>query len=251
MPPRHAADTDALGEPLAWAILGAVPSKKRPDPAELTDAQRSVLKKLEERESTEEGMASLRQLADYPPKRALPGTSRIVGVLERAGWIARVKAKTRGQADRIYALHYLSGRPTRFERHREPELLHLPVKGRIAAGRPIEALATEEREVVVPAEWVRQGRRLGGDFYMLEVAGDSMVEDGIFDGDFVLVREQSSVEDGEKAVALLPDGTATLKRIYRLEGKRVELRPANPKYKSVIVSEVTIQGHVIGLLRFY
>lgn len=251
MTPRHAVDTDRFGLPTVAAILAPMATPgPRPDPAELSNAQRDVLRALEAWESGAEGMASIRQLA-AASKRAYPGARRIVGALERSGWLGRIRAEKRGQADRIYARHYLSGKPTRHAVETEPETLTLPIKGRIAAGRPIEAVrSTSEETLTVPAEWVRQSRRLAGDLYVLRVVGDSMIDDGIHDGDYVLVREQAAVENGERAVALLPDGTATLKRIYRERG-RVRLQPANPQYEATIVKDVAIQGLVLGLLRLF
>ena len=89
----------------------------------------------------------------------------------------------------------------------------------------------------------------GANYYALKVAGVSMIEDGIFDGDIVIVRDQPTVENGEKAVAYLPDQDAvTLKKIYH-EKNRVKLVPANQKMKPFYETNVEIQGKVVGVLR--
>ena len=116
--------------------------------------------------------------------------------------------------------------------------------GRIAAGKPIEAI--EQKETVDVTEVLGLGRE--GEFFMLVVKGDSMVEDGILDGDYVMVERAASAENGQTVVALLPDGSATLKRFYREKG-RVRLQPANKELKPIYVKEVEIQGVVRGVVR--
>ena len=120
----------------------------------------------------------------------------------------------------------------------------IPIVGTIAAGVPIEAFEEQDQEISVPTALVR------GKTFALRVKGLSMVEDGILDGDLVIVRSQPTVDQGEVAVALLEDGTATLKRIYR-EARRIRLQPANASMKPVYVDRVQIQGKVVGVLRLY
>lgn len=118
----------------------------------------------------------------------------------------------------------------------------LPLVGTIAAGRPIEAI--EEREMVDLEEMFVSPN---GNF-VLRVRGDSMIDDQICDGDYVIVEKRNTARDGETVVALLPDGEATLKRFYR-HPKGIRLQPANPDYKPLIVEDVAIQGIVVGVLR--
>jgi len=121
----------------------------------------------------------------------------------------------------------------------------LPFYGRIAAGRPIEALAGSER-VAVPGHLL-SGRP--GDHYVLRVVGDSMIEEGIHDGDFVIVLRRDVAEPGEMVVALVGED-ATLKRFYP-EGPMVRLQPANPTMQPIRVParDVRVQGVVVGLMR--
>ncbi len=124
------------------------------------------------------------------------------------------------------------------------DLVEIPLMGLIAAGGPIEAIRNPE-----PIEVPRSMLSRGANYYALKVAGTSMIEEGISDGDVVIVREQQTVDDGEKAVAYLPDRDAvTLKKIYR-EKKRIKLVPANKYMKPFYETNVEIQGKVVGVLR--
>lgn len=123
-----------------------------------------------------------------------------------------------------------------------PEGFVLPLAGEIAAGRPIEAL--EDVEQVNLAEMLALDRAT----YILRVRGDSMIEDHIRDGDYVLVEQRDWARDGETVVALLPDGEVTLKKFYR-EADRIRLQPANPRMEPIYAKEVQIQGVVVGIIR--
>ena len=124
------------------------------------------------------------------------------------------------------------------------DLVEIPLMGLIAAGGPIEAIRNPE-----PIEVPRSMLSRGANYYALKVTGTSMIEEGISDGDVVIVREQQTVDDGEKAVAYLPDKDAvTLKKIYR-EKKGIKLVPANKYMKPFYETNVEIQGKVVGVLR--
>lgn len=124
------------------------------------------------------------------------------------------------------------------------DLVEIPLMGLIAAGGPIEAIRNPE-----PIEVPRSMLSRGANYYALKVAGTSMIEEGISDGDIVIVCEQQTVDDGEKAVAYLPNKDAvTLKKIYR-ERKGIKLVPANKYMKPFYESNIEIQGKVIGVLR--
>ena len=126
------------------------------------------------------------------------------------------------------------------------DLVEIPLMGLIAAGGPIEAIRNPE-----PIEVPRSMLSRGANYYALKVAGTSMIEEGISDGDIVIVREQQTVDDGEKAVAYLPDKNAvTLKKIYR-EKNKIKLVPANKTMKPFYEKNVEVQGKVIGVIRKY
>ena len=120
----------------------------------------------------------------------------------------------------------------------------LPLLGRIAAGKPIEAIETPEQfelNSIVPP---------GADCYVLRVAGNSMIHDGIRDGDFVLVEKTADAHNGQTVVAIIGDGEATLKRFYREEG-RIRLQPANDEMQPIYVDDCEIRGIVRGIVRRY
>jgi len=125
-----------------------------------------------------------------------------------------------------------------------PESGALPILGRIAAGSPIEAI--EVRQEFDPREFFPSGEG----YYLLEVKGDSMIGDQIADGDLVLVEPKTTADDGETVVAVLPNGDATLKRLYREEG-RFRLQPSNPTMKPIYTENLEVRGVVRGVLRKY
>ena len=125
--------------------------------------------------------------------------------------------------------------------------IQLPMYGRIAAGLPIEALRDTGTHVEVPIALIGSGEH-----YALEVAGDSMIEAGILDGDTAVIRREDTGENGQIVVALIDDGEVTLKRLRR-RGNAVALEPANARYETRIVpsDRVRVQGRLVGLLRRY
>jgi repressor LexA len=126
--------------------------------------------------------------------------------------------------------------------------MELPVMGRIAAGVPIEAIQEVSHHVAVPGSMLA-GK---GQHYALEVKGDSMIEVGINDGDIVVIREQSTAENGDIVVALVEDAEATLKR-FRRRGNMIALEAANPAYETRVFQDhqVKVQGRLVGLIRSY
>jgi len=155
-----------------------------------------------------------------------------IAALQKKGYLRRARHKARSL--RLSAnIEFPDERPTR-----------LPLVGTIAAGHPIEAI--EDREALDLEEvFVSPHER-----FVLKVRGDSMIDDNICDGDFVVIEKRPTARDGETVVALLQDGEATLKRFYR-EPNGVRLQPANPKYKPIKTKNVQIQGVVVGVVRKY
>ncbi len=125
--------------------------------------------------------------------------------------------------------------------------IQLPLYGRIAAGLPIEALRDTNEHIDVPMALLGNGEH-----YALEVAGDSMVEAGILDGDTVLIRKGETAENGQIVVALVDENEVTLKRLRR-RGNSIALEPCNVRHETRIfpADRVKVQGHLIGLLRRY
>ena len=123
-----------------------------------------------------------------------------------------------------------------------PGAAKLPLVGRIAAGRPIEAV--EDREEL-DLEAMFAGR---DDTFVLQVTGLSMIDEHIADGDYVICQKRNTARNGETVVALLADGETTLKKFYRENG-RVRLQPANPAFEPIYADDVQIQGVVVGVVR--
>ncbi|MBU0576777.1 transcriptional repressor LexA [Patescibacteria group bacterium] len=124
------------------------------------------------------------------------------------------------------------------------EGIDVPIMGYIAAGKPIEPYSDPDATFKVSPEMISGKKRA----YVLQVKGQSMIEDHIDDGDYVVVEETQSVEDGDIVVALLDNGLATLKRFYK-EVTRVRLEPANANMSPIYATNVQIQGRVVGLIR--
>lgn len=122
------------------------------------------------------------------------------------------------------------------------ETARLPIAGRIAAGSPLEAIEDATETLDLKGMWAATGN------FVLEVTGESMIEDHIMPGDMVVVKPQASARDGEIIVALLESGEATLKRIYKEKGG-YRLQPANSTMDPIFVDRVQVQGRVIGVVR--
>ena len=157
-----------------------------------------------------------------------------VQALQRKGAIRREKHKTRS----IEICDAEPGSVTRVRR--------LPLVGRIAAGSPIEALP--ESEDVDITELI--GATSQKDLFLLSVRGDSMIDEHIRDGDYVIVERRDTAANGETVVALVNHDEVTLKKFYR-EGGRVRLQPANEAMKPIYPNHIQIQGVVVGVLRKY
>jgi repressor LexA len=123
----------------------------------------------------------------------------------------------------------------------KPGILNLPIIGTVAAGKPILALEDIEDYFPVPSSFI------AGEGYILKIRGSSMIDDGIFDGDFVVVRRQQSAENGDTIVAMM-DGEATVKRYYK-EAKKIRLQPANKEMQPIYVDHADVLGKVVGLVR--
>lgn len=129
-----------------------------------------------------------------------------------------------------------------------PQAVELPLLGRVAAGLPIEAVSQSET-FAVPPDMVRRGR----DNYVLKVQGDSMIDEQIRDGDYIVVSQQDTADNGQMVVALVDGDSATVKKLYREPGNRIRLQPANERMDPIVVDarQVQVQGVVVGVIRKY
>jgi repressor LexA len=229
----------------------------------LTAKQHELLLFIQ-RKLEESGISpSFEEMKEALELKSKSGVHRLISALEERGFLRRLPNRARAlevlrQPESVAA----SGgtRPPAASndavaRHVTPpasarapanDVIEIPLHGRIAAGVPIEALESD-RTLPVPAALLGPG-----DHYALEVSGDSMIEAGIFDGDYALVRRTDVARDGEIVVALVRGEEATLKYLRRDSGM-VRLDPANSAYEAQIYrpEEVQVQGKLAGLLRRY
>ena len=198
---------------------------------------------------------SFEEMKEALELKSKSGVHRLISALEERSFIRRLPNRARAlEILRLPDAIKASAKPvkpgaakaTRAVPPPANDVLELPLHGRIAAGMPIEALEGQT-SLAVPAALLGPGEH-----YALEVAGDSMVEAGILDGDYALVRKAETARDGEIVVALIDGGEATLK-YFRHEGSMVRLDPANRSYdpQRYRPSQVRIQGRLAGLLRRY
>lgn len=199
----------------------------------LTERQRDVLRFIEDRIETAGVAPTLQEIADAFAFRSTASAQKHVAHLQRKGFLERRKHQKRG---------LVLARPET----EHAAAAELPLYGVVAAGSPIESIPDDER-VAVPSEFLR-----AGDHYVLRVRGDSMIDDGVHDGDLVVVQRARTAADGEMVVALVGD-EVTLKRIFRHPKSMVRLQPSNPNLPPLITRarEVQIQGIVVALLRRY
>ncbi len=128
--------------------------------------------------------------------------------------------------------------------HAKRRLLEIPLLGFIAAGQAIEAIEDYQRSIAIANDQIKQSK----DHYALQVRGDSMIDEGIFDGDIVIIKKQSVAENGQTVVAIIDDNEATLKKLYR-EKNRFRLQPRNPGMKPLFRTDVEIRGVVVQIIR--
>jgi repressor LexA len=184
--------------------------------------------------------------------RRLPHRARALEVLKLpegsdAGGGRQPRAAERAKFQPNVIKGDFSGTLAGREVNHQVEAIELPLYGRIAAGTPIEALRDNSAMINVPSTMLPPG-----DHYALEVAGDSMVEAGILDGDTVIINRCEVADSGSIVVALIDEHEVTLKRLRR-KGQTVALEPANPAFETRIfgADRVRVQGRLVGLLRRY
>ena len=202
---------------------------------------------------------SFEEMKEALDLKSKSGVHRLISALEERGFIRRLPNRARAlevlkqpedvsskaplaKSDNVVELK----RPELARKAPANDVIEIPLHGRIAAGVPIEAMETASM-LPVPAALLGSGEH-----YALEVSGDSMIDAGILDGDYALIRRTDTARDGEIVVALVRGEEATLKYLRRESG-RVRLDPANSAYEPQVYdpSEVVVQGKLAGLLRRY
>jgi repressor LexA len=198
----------------------------------LTKRQKQILSFIDDSIRRNGYAPSLHEISDHFKLHSISTIHKHLVHLEEEGLIKRRQNRARA----IEVVH----------KEQKPEARDVPLQGLIAAGAPIEAVRGNEL-VAVPEDMI--GRR---DVYLLKVRGESMIDEQIRDGDYVVVERRTDPRNGEVVVALIDGEKATLKKFYR-EEDQIRLQPASPTMKPILVPEdqVVIQGVVVGLLRKY
>ncbi|MCU9846664.1 transcriptional repressor LexA [Defluviimonas sp. WL0024] len=227
----------------------------------LTRKQLELLDFIQRRMARDGVPPSFDEMKDALDLRSKSGIHRLITALEERGFIRRLAHRARAieivKLPEAMEKPGFSPRVIEGDRKAPPpgamavseiHALELPVMGRIAAGVPIEAISEVSHHVAVPGSML-SGK---GQHYALEVKGDSMIEAGINDGDIVVIREQSTAENGDIVVALVEGHEATLKR-FRRRGGMIALEAANQAYETRVLPEdhVKVQGRLVGLIRSY
>lgn len=196
----------------------------------LNQRQRLILEFIQDRIKTKGYPPSVREIGEAVGLKSSSTVHAHLVQLEEKGYIKKDPTKPRAIA------------PVGREPASNLTTISLPVVGRVAAGTPILATENIEAYYPLPVEFVGHGNH-----YMLKVQGESMIDAGILDGDYLIVREQADASNGEIVVAMLED-EATVKRYYKRD-KYIELKPENSTMEPIISPQVAILGKVTGLLR--
>src|SRR5687768_5182986 len=217
----------------------------------LTAKQRELLHYIDGRLKKSGVSPSFDEMREALDLKSKSGVHRLISALEERGFIRRLPNRARAleviKMPEVVSPTLAAAQATKtVVPAAANDTMDIPLHGRIAAGTPIEALQGTE-SFSVPAALLGPGEH-----YALEVSGDSMVEEGILDGDFALIRKADTARDGEIVVALVNEEEATLKT-FRREGQMIRLDPANRHYEAQRYrpEQVQIQGRLAGLIRRY
>ena len=197
--------------------------------------QRQIVDFIQQYIQSNGSAPTLRQIADAIGVSSLATVHEHLASLETKGVIKRKTGKTRSIELVDKTLDFTG-----------EKAVEVPILGFIAAGKPIEPHTDPEAKMTIGPSFVSSKKRV----YVLQVRGESMIEEQIRDGDYVVVEETGEAKNGQIVVALLDNGMATLKRFFK-EQTRIRLEPANSTMSPIFVKNVTIQGKVVGLIRKY
>lgn len=202
------------------------------------DKQNKILDFVNRYQSEKGYPPSVREICKAVGFKSTSTVHAYIKKLEEEGQISKDATKPR-------ALKVLDNSKRSLEGYiSDQEIDNVPVVGKITAGMPILAVENIEETFPVPVQYLENSTS-----FMLKVKGDSMINAGILDGDYILVKQQSTAENGDMVVALIDD-EATVKTFYK-EKDHFRLQPENPAYEPIIVKELSILGKVIGLFRKY
>jgi len=212
----------------------------------LTKKQHQLFLFLEERISQSGVTPSFEEMKNKVGLKSKSGIHRLISALEERGFIKKLPFKARA-IEILKSPNIKSNSSDQKPDTLDKQVVELPVVGRIAAGLPIEAIEAGENSLFVSKFLTK-----GSDSFILEIKGESMIDAGINDGDFAIIKKQSTANNGEIVVALTDENEATLKR-FRKRGDTIALEAANELFETRIYSagQISIQGILIGLIRQY
>ena len=212
----------------------------------LTKKQHELLLFLEEKIAQSGVTPSFEEMKNKVGLKSKSGIHRLISALEDRGFIKKLPFKARA-IEILKSPNIRSKSIDKKDDTLDEHIVELPVVGRIAAGLPIEAVEAGESSLFVSKFLTK-----GSDSFILEIKGESMIDAGINDGDFAIIKKQSSANNGEIVVALTDENEATLKR-FRKRGDTIALEAANELFETRIYSagQISIQGILIGLIRQY
>ena len=208
----------------------------------LTFQQEKLLKFIIDYQKQNNVTPSFDEMKDGLDLKSKSGIHRIVSALEERGYIKKLNNRARA----IEIIKTVNLIDTESGKNKN-KIISIPILGKIAAGLPIEAISDNTNYIELPETLLKKG-----EYFILNVEGDSMIEAGIFDGDQVVIRKANDANNGEIVVALIDNNEATLKRIFK-RGQQVALQPENSNYKTVIYGpdRIQIQGALKHLIRSY
>ena len=208
----------------------------------LTFQQEKLLKFIIDYQKQNNVTPSFDEMKDGLDLKSKSGIHRILSALEERGYIKKLNNRARA----IEIIKNVNLIDTESSKNKN-NIISIPILGRIAAGLPIEAISDNTNYIELPETLLKKG-----EYFILNVEGDSMIEAGIFDGDQVVIRKANDANNGEIVVALIDNNEATLKRIFK-RGQQVALQPENSNYKTVIYGpdRIQIQGVLKHLIRSY
>ena len=208
----------------------------------LTFQQEKLLKFIINYQKQNNVTPSFDEMKDGLDLKSKSGIHRIVSALEERGYIKKLNNRARA----IEIIKNVNLIDTESGKNKN-NIISIPILGKIAAGLPIEAISDNTNYIELPQTLLKKG-----EYFILNVEGDSMIEAGIFDGDQVVIRKANDANNGEIVVALIDNNEATLKRIFK-RGQQVALQPENSNYKTVIYGpdRIQIQGVLKHLIRSY
>src|SRR5579883_421612 len=207
----------------------------------LSQRQRMILQYIQQHTDNHGYPPTVREIGEAVDLSSSSTVHAHLKALEERGFIKRDAVLTRAIKITNEDMAFVLGRDANVPDFRTKSIIHMPILGTVAAGKPITAVEDIQDYFPIPESFIN------GEGFILQVRGDSMIEDGIHHGDYVVVRRQQTADNGDTVVAMI-DNEATVKRFYK-EKKRIRLEPANRHMKPIFAESPDVLGKVVGVIR--